>query len=56
MFAFQIKEFIWGGRVSHELTTLDPKGTFAQQIQDLVNPVFAIAAVVFVQETARAYK
>jgi cytochrome c oxidase subunit 2 len=48
VFALQVKEFIWGGRTSHELTTLDPKGTFSQSIQTLVNPVFAVAAVVFV--------
>ena len=48
VFLLMAKEFIWGGRTSHELTTLDPKGTFSQSIQDLVNPVFAIAAVVFV--------
>ena len=48
MFLLMTKEFIWGGRTSHELTTLDPKGSFAQSIQDLVNPVFLVAGIVFV--------
>src|SRR5690242_8794505 len=48
VFVLMIKEFIWGGRTSHELTTLDPKGSFAKSIQDLVDPVFAIALVVLV--------
>ena len=46
VFGFMIKEFIWGGRVSHELTTLDPKGIFSSDIQNLVNPVFAVAIVI----------
>jgi cytochrome c oxidase subunit II len=48
VFVLMTKEFIWGGRTSHELTTLDPKGSFAQSIQDLVNPVFLVAGIVFV--------
>ena len=48
IFALMTKEFIWGGSTGHELTTLDPQGKFSQSIQTLVNPVFAIAAVVFV--------
>src|SRR4051812_2667215 len=48
VFVVMAIQFVWGGRAGHELTTLDPKGSFAQSIQTLVNPVFAIAAVVLV--------
>jgi cytochrome c oxidase subunit 2 len=46
MFLLMFKEFVWAGSASHQLTTLDPKGTFADSIQTLVNPVFAIAWLV----------
>ena len=46
VFALMTKEFIWGGRTSHELTTLDPQGKFSDSIQTLVNPVFFVAMIV----------
>ena len=43
VFVLMFIQFVWGGDVGHQLTTLVPRGSFAQSIQTLVNPVFAIA-------------
>ena len=46
VFAAMTIDFIWGGRTGHQLTTLDPKGSYSDSIQKLVTPVFAIAMVI----------
>jgi cytochrome c oxidase subunit 2 len=46
LFIVQGWQFV-NGNEGKPLTTLDPQGPYATAIQNLVNPVFAIAAVVF---------
>ena len=48
--ALIVNAFMNGGK---PLTTLVPKGKYAQDIQNLIIPVFAIAGVVFVGVMAR---
>ena len=48
--ALIVNAFMNGGK---PLTTLVPKGKYAQSIQDLIVPVFAIAGVVFVARHGR---